>query len=210
MKLIFQKDTSNITHLRGVYSVKDTHMLKQYSFFLTLAFIFLSSCADPQIETENIFINMPAIPSNLYIDMDEDGLSDYKISYALQELETKSPRFSINAVLEALDGHDILLKPKNDVPLLTDESLILPDIESLYFYLTLDQNWNKIRDILLVQIQDGNSVWGPQWTVNTQEIFETYFIGVRLNEDEYKTGWIELSIDINTGIIQLVNKELFQ
>lgn len=150
------------------------------------------------------------IPENLEIDIDQDGNSEFLVTY-LRRIEG-DPAGNYEAVrmnLESVDNVKIL-KHDEEPPLFLNEiDLIQTEVNSPLYWETTNPSSNISTPLAKIRTDYDGTTWNDEWRILSSEEKETYLIGFKLIRDSMiQLGFIEFSIDSQTGKFILLNTEL--
>lgn len=173
--------------------------MKQYNFalkFLLFGFIIflLNSCQKDESE-------LPDMPDNQSIDMNNDGIDDFQIVYNYAIIHSTTSTEGIICKFEILGENEILSKTGEPFLFLNNISEITVDVIA-------PLNWNS-KNAHLATFENHFGEWPEKWDVASDDIKETFFIGVKLNNStSSEIGWIEFVLDNKSGKIIIVEKNI--
>lgn len=172
--------------------------MKASTISITLALMFLLACKSTLPNNEEI----PDLPANIFIDLDEDGKDDFLIYSAKVIYGSWHADEGISSSFKPLGTNEVLVHYQQP-------HLFLQDIRMLNHELPSDYQWIKISGEIAGLTKKSGDPWPTTWAVPGDESQDSYIIGVRLNEsDPSRVGWIELSIDQQSGKVSVLNKEI--
>ncbi len=112
--------------------------------------------------------------------------------------------------LESTDN-DQILKHENDKPIFLDDiDLMQTQVNSpLYWEITTNPSGNSSFPIAMIRTGYDEITWEDTWSIFSLENKETYLIGIKILENNAtQLGYIEFSIDAQTGEFILLKREL--
>ena len=145
------------------------------------------------------------------IDIDNDGVVDFEITY--KNLSVVSPVDPDPGPHELIVGK---LISKNNNQTLNNKTvnslLFLNDTDLIQTTIVAPLIWEESTDnnsSLLVSISQDifSKTWAEEWRINNAEIKSSYWIGFKLSDASNSLGYIEVSIDTQTGIVEILNIE---
>jgi len=159
--------------------------------------LILSGCSDNNSPPEP-----PAAPDAISIDVDDDGLIDFNISYILSSIFSPISSQQLAGIIIPVGENEILHQTGSENLFLRDVSLINQEVEEPLVW----TNTGFSHELITIKNNiEGN--WPAQWTVNSNELHPTYFLGLKMNNNSnIKTGWIELQFDLTYGAIMIIEK----
>ena len=172
--------------------------------FTTLACF---GCGDEPIETFDF-------PENLEIDLNQDGIFDFQIIY--QKLSVHAPIDPdpgpyelVRAKLVSLDSNQILKSEEaTSILFLGNINLVKIEVNSPLFWESSTDNNSSI--IVAISQNIYEDTWPEEWNINNEEIKDSYLLGFKIvNGTTPKIGVIEISIDTQSGRIEIVNIDFF-
>lgn len=174
---------------------------------LTFIFVILIcySCGEDQMETKEI-------PDNFEIDLNQDGSFDFQITYEKLSASVPvdpdpGPVGIIRGKLESLNNNLILKSEEaTSILFLNNIDLVQSEVNSPLFWESNSDGNSRII-VGINQNIDGET-WPDEWKISNEEIKESYFVGFKLlDNNSQNLGFIELSIDNQTGVIEILNIE---
>jgi hypothetical protein len=150
------------------------------------------------------------IPDNLELDVDQNGDCDFIVTYSKQtESDPVGNYEAVRANLESKDMNQIL-KNLDEFPFfLNDTDLIQPEVNSPLYWETTNPSSNIFTPIARIRTDYDRMTWGDEWIIFSQEEKEKYLIGFKLlGDNTIQFGYIEFSVDSQTGEFTLLKSEL--
>lgn len=171
---------------------------------LVFTILICFGCDDDQFEAKDI-------PDDLEIDLNQDGIVDFQIIY--QKLSASAPVDPdpgpyelIRGKLVSQNGNQILKKEEAaSILFLNDINLIQTNLNPPLFW---EVNADVNSSIIVGIIQNfDRKTWPEEWNIKNDEIKDSYLVGFKLfsNNNVSSLGFIELSIDNQTGQIEILN-----
>ena len=180
--------------------VNRTNMYKL--LILSFAVLLCFGCGDGESE-------IPDIPNNVELDLDEDGIPDFVITYILQT--EGDPVGNYKAIRMHIESFDIdqVLKNEDQFPIfLSETGVIAPNVAVPFFWETTNPSSNVKTPIATIRTDYDEVTWNDEWTVFTLDTSETYLIGFKLiNGFNAEVGFIEFSVDLQSGRFNLLKTE---
>lgn len=163
-------------------------------FLFGFILILLNSCQKNENE-------LPDTPDNQIIDMNNDGIDDFQIIYNYAIIHSTTSTEGIICKFEILGENEKLSKTGEPFLFLNNTSEITHDVIT-------PLNWNSI-DAHLATFENHFGEWPENWDLATNEIKESYLIGIKLNNNtSSEVGWIEFEIDNKSGKINILEMEI--
>lgn len=150
------------------------------------------------------------IPSNLELDLDQNGTSDFVVKYSKQtEGDPVGNYETVRANLESNDMNQILKNLDESPIFLDDTDLIQIEANSPLYWETTNPSANIFTPIARIRTDYDGMTWGDAWKIFSQEKKEKYLIGFKLISDNtIQIGFIEFSINSQTGEFIFLKSEL--
>jgi len=162
-----------------------------------LIFIINYGCSRIELTDEQ-----PAIPSSTFVDIDSDGNTDYVIEYFFANISSNinSDRGIIGYFLP--EGENLLLHKQDK------QILFLRDLGEIREKVDIPLFWNDSGySESFISIQNRGEQWPIEWEPFHEREHNTYFLGLKLIDgNSTKIGWVELKIELETGIVSVLNK----
>jgi len=176
--------------------------MRPSTFFLLIISTFLfCSCSDFTDE-------QPPLPEDVEIDLDDDGTVDYVIDFAFVDIDPGPGSdigfFGMGGRINPRNLNQILRKTE-------DRNLFLRNLEDIKDTVEEPLRWSVSgfsRQIMSLNT-NMEGQWPNKWELNTDESHSTYFIGLKLiNNNSTQIGWVELDINRSNGIVEIIDKGL--
>lgn len=178
-------------------------MKNKISFLVGLSFLIFSTCTKSELSNE-LTSEIPVTPNAIEIDIDENGVVDYRIKYSSVQVEGLTISGGIVGVLEPYGENEILNKRQGD-------DLFLRNLEEVTKNVSEPLFWSSTSIVSIVAIYNHSPTneWRTKWDISSDMDFPSYFIGVNMiNDDVSQLGWIELEINTTNGNISISDKGL--
>ncbi len=148
------------------------------------------------------------IPDNLELDMDQDGTPDFIVAYVQQtEGDPIGNYEAIRMNLESMDNNQVL-KSEDRFPIFLSETAAIQREAKLPFYWEVTNPSSRISTpIASIRTDYDGTTWNEEWSVFDLEQKETYLIGFKLSGATIQVGFIEFSVDAQTGEFILLKTE---
>lgn len=175
------------------------HRIMKSNWNLILAFFLMicTSCSKSELSDE-----VPCIPDPISIDLNDDGIVDYRIEFNFGFVfEPESSMAIIGSMIPSMDNEILHNRDTGN--------LFLRDLDSITIIVEEPLFWNDggVEEKIVSISNNSDGLWPSEWLVNTEEVHETYFVGLRLvTNNLIQLGWIELDINTDTGEIEIVDK----
>jgi len=166
------------------------------AFLLTFLLIFiLYSCE--KVSTSQ----MPDIPPNDSIDIDNDTRFDFVIEYSI--LATSG----VPSTVKIITGD---IRPLNDNQVLFHTSkgyLFLAINDTIKKEDNISSTWSDYS-ASVIGINGVNDKWGKDWYI-ISDLYSDYFLGIKLKlNDSEKIGWMQLNLDTKSGKIIIIDNKI--
>jgi len=152
------------------------------------------------------------IPKNIELDLNQDDKVDFRIVYSQQAIEYPiDPSPSSEVVIGkfvSVEDNQILKREQESILFLNEIEQIVDDPITPYFW---GSNGDEFSSSIMIigQTSDGKD-WKDEWQILNEEVKDSYLIGFKLLEqNSNQLGFIEFSIDKQTGQFEIFNIELF-
>ena len=171
--------------------------------FIIVSLLVFTSCSKDEINS-----NSPSIHDTIEIDIDEDGLEDFKIEYSYVDIEPLSlsdGTFGITGSLKPYGNNEILRHRDK-------KSLFLRNLDEIEESVTEPLNWRNTfsRTIVSIATKNAEGDWPNKWEINADTSHPTYFLGLKLvNDNMNQLAWIEIEINKKDGTVSIVDKGIF-
>ena len=164
-----------------------------FLFFLFIIFL-LNSCQKDENE-------LPDIPENIFIDMNNDSIDDFQIIYNNVIINSPTATEGIFCSFNILGENEKLSKVGEPFLFLNNTADITDEVIT-------PLNWNSI-DAVLATFENHLDKRPKKWDLITNDSKEAYFIGIKLNNiTSSEIGWIELEFDNKSGKINILEKKI--
>jgi len=189
--------------------------MKIYSYLLIIISTLLCfSCSDQEAEiTDEVIIDFedftdeePVVPEDLQIDLDDDGTAEYVIHFEYVEIDPgNDPNvgfFGIKGSIDPIDNHQVLTQRQ-------EGNLFLRNLENIKNTVEEPLRWNTsgLSRQIMILYANKDGLWPIKWKLNTDESHSTYFLGLKLiNDNSTQIGWVELDINRSNGIVEIIDK----
>lgn len=173
--------------------------MKHYNFALKLlslgcVIFLLNSCQKDKNE-------LPDIPENQKIDMNNDGTNDFQIYCTYGMIHSTTSTEGIICTFQNLGNNETLSKTGEPFLFLNNTAEITTDVIK-------PLNWNS-RDAHLATFENHFGEWPDKWDLESDEIKEKYLLGIKLNNNTTsEIGWIEFEIDDKSGRVKILEKKI--
>lgn len=159
---------------------------------LLLAILIFTSC----IKNDNKQI--PNIPENIIIDMNNDGIDDFEINYFYAYVYSPTSTKAIYCKFKIIGENEVLSKD-------AERYLFLNNLEVINENMDNPFQWNGIDGYIATYKNNVKNEWPSKWEVASDKISDRYFIGIKLNNtSSIKIGWIELEINNKSGVVKII------
>lgn len=165
-----------------------------------MSILILTSCSRNESSSD-----IPSINDSIEIDIDEDGIADYRIEYSGVDIEP----LTLSGGVFGIDGS---LQPygKNEILLHSEEGyLFLRNLEEIEENVVEPLKWRSTFSSSIVTIATINAEgeWPNKWKINSDSEHSTYFLGLKLVTDfDIQLAWIEIDINTINGSVSIVDK----
>jgi len=149
------------------------------------------------------------IPANLELDIDQDGNPDFIVAYSQQTEADPAGNFeAIRMNLESTDSNQVL-KNEDKFPIFLNETgSIQTEVNPPLYWETTNPSSNISTPIARIKTDYDGTTWNDEWSVFDLEQKESYLIGFKLlGDNTSQVGFIEFSVDTQTGEFILLNTE---
>jgi len=169
--------------------------MKLKTLIIASILIVLSSCH----KNEN---GIPNIPESQLIDMDNDGNVDFSIVYYSALIHSSTSSEGIICRFETVGENEILSKDGESLLFLNDTNEVKVGVND-------PLKWKSDKVDLAYLTNHFEDGWPEKWDLATNDIKDSYFIGVKLNKaNSVDKGWIEIEIDENSGSVNILEKKI--
>jgi len=172
----------------------------KFFLFIIVTFIIFTSCSKNEINN-----TPPTIHDTIEIDIDENGVEDFKIKYSyidIEPLSNSDGNFGITGNLEPL-GNNEILRHKDE------RSLFLRNLGEIEENVIEPLKWRNTfsRTIVSITTKNIEGEWPNKWEINSNSSHSTYFLGLKLvNDNLNQLAWLEIDINKTNGKVLIVNK----
>lgn len=166
-------------------------------FLICIGLLFFTSC-----DKSNLYdFDGIDIPPNLSVDINNDGIEDFKIVYGTIATEDM-PVTSANVFgsLEPLNDNLLLIHQQKG-------SLFLLPNDTVTRNVLGDVSWSGYNSTNIIWRPWKDGKWDRRWSVLT-ELGPDYYLGFQLVHNQNKIGWLSLALDIKTGETTIKDKEI--
>jgi len=181
-------------------------MRNKLVLLIGLAVLICSGCSKNETDelTFDLTNDTTIIPSNIEIDIDENGVVDYIIEYYYVLIEGLITSAGIVAVIEQQGENEVLTnKQGSDFAIISLEEIKLDVSEPLVW----DNSFGA--DIVSLYNHSPTNQWRTQWEINSDLQHSSYFVGLKINNDNVsQLAWIEIEIDTSNGNISIIDNGL--
>jgi len=133
------------------------------------------------------------------IDINQDLISDFKISYSGYTWDGIGP----NGTGMGIDGYLIPLNNAVILKKLDSESLFSRVNDTIKQQMSQPYSWDSTK-LNLVSIKTSLNKYVNPWVPNSAEIKDFYYIAFKISVDDRDIlGWMKISIDKYTGLIDV-------
>lgn len=169
--------------------------MKKTAIFFTLPLLLSITFHRCTKETDYI----PSRQETKEFDLNNDLLKDVRIQYSVMTWDGFGPDGTGDLIMG-------VILPINDTYLLSKEetgSLFSPLKDTLHFQMKNPYTWN-VSSHNLVEIRTYLNKWPKEWTVNSNEVSEYYYLAFAKKTDtRNQLGWLKIKIDKSTGLIEI-------
>ncbi|MDF1699394.1 MAG: hypothetical protein P1U56_26310 [Saprospiraceae bacterium] len=151
------------------------------------------------------------IPDSIEIDLNQDGLVDFQITYrkisAVAPVDPDPGPYDIILGEIFSQNNTQLLKNEgeNSILFLRDVDLVKNNISPPLFW---EENDEENSSLLVSISQDiSEKTWPEKWRIQNYEVLDSYLVGFKLSNDANSLGFFELSIDDETGFVEILRVE---
>jgi len=164
---------------------------------------------EKEIETSTNEPSTIDVPDDFEIDLNQNGIIDLEVIYEQQSviapIDPDPGSFEmISAKLLSRNGCQIL-KNEDEISF-----LFFNDINKVQDKPKLPLYWEENKDehqsvFATISQEIFSKIWEEEWIIKTEKVKDSYMIGFKLQESSENIGFIELSIDNKTGLIEILN-----
>lgn len=142
---------------------------------------------------------MPNIPATDSIDINNDSLYDFVISYSIiATTDEPSSGQSIIGELIPLDSNEVLYRQSVG-------HLFLQQNDTIRKVNNTNAEWTTYQADLITK-DNINDKWDSSWTI-LSDLNDDYYIGFKLKGSTEQIGWMLINPNTNTGEISIIDKE---
>ena len=185
--------------------------MKTYYFMIIFVAFCLFSCEKEDKSNDDLSINPPDLSKNppetpdaMNFDLNDDSVDDIKIEYRWIAWDgINSSGYIISGTIEPLNKSSILLK-RDKNPLFNELN------DTIRFNTNEPYYWEKYLHQSIVSISNSSVndyLWPNEWRIHSNMTMDSYYLGIRINNNSQLVGWIQIQIDKSTGAIQILNKK---
>ena len=186
--------------------MKTSHGKSLAIVLLAVSCFYITACTDdnnspPEEETIDLSCQeRPDEPESFELDLNDDGVSDYEISYGLSDIESATASAIIAGRLIPLGSNELL-------KINSSATLFLRDIAAIQNSVDTPLSWSDSSKFLVFIELLNEGVWTKNWRPYSQDEHLSYFVGLKiLNDNLNLIGWIELDINNSDGTIEIIDK----
>jgi|GEM_PF-1878207 len=183
--------------------------MKIYSIlFVFITATFFTSCSKNET-TQNVLgaSDLIALPDDLELDVNNDGLVDYTIEYNYTDIEpfpnTNIGNFGIFGMINPNDQNQVLTKKQ-------EGNLFLRDVNDISEFVNEPLVWSKVgfSKVILELYTDQNGKWYSNWGVNSDKTYDSYFLGLKFYNSigAMELGWVEFEVNVRTGEVGILDR----
>jgi hypothetical protein len=174
--------------------------MKNLLILSALLLLIATGCSKDQADNGN---NPPGTPDPKYYDFDNDGIDDFIIEYI---------RFTWDGVGASGDGLAGRIVPLNGNLILTNHNeftLFNEKNDILRIEVEPPLDWISFgQDLVMMQNSSENGfLWPDEWAILSREPEISYYLGLIIQREIPRIGWIKLMIQTSSGNIRITDKE---
>jgi len=177
--------------------------MKLYLKILSISILAICiSCSNNSEEIPLPMGEMPDIPNNIEIDIDDDGSIDFEVKYSEVLIESTVTDGGIVGRFNPIGENEILINRE-------EKSLFLRDLSMIENVASAPLSWeSKSYRSTIVSISNNiQGGWPSKWDVESKTEQESYFLGLKIKiNNETQLAWCEFEINARDGNVLIVNK----
>ena len=173
-------------------------IMKNYLIAL-LALSILSFTGCSKNESNN---DLPSIPNSFEIDIDEDGVADYKLQFDQPTIDgPNNPAGLVGRILSY--GENEILQSSEE------RNLFLRNLDIIEENVAQPLKWESTFSSTTILSITTNTIgeWPSQWDVNSDMEQSSYFLGLKMiSNNNVLLAWLEFTINTNDGNVSIIDK----
>jgi hypothetical protein len=159
--------------------------------------LFFTGCSKNESSTD-----LPSIPDSFEIDIDEDGIADYKLQFDQPTIDgPDNPAGLVGRILRY--GENEILQNSEE------RNLFLRNLENIQINVVQPLKWESTFSSTTILSITTNAMgeWPSQWDVNSDMEQSSYFLGLKMiSDNSVQLAWLEFVINKNDGNVSIINK----